>query len=69
MQTLGFYWQEMDPEEYASYEGQQDRIDDLFDVLAKQRLAEWVDARGGAAGRDGRDGSSCAAGTTTRTRS
>lgn len=42
MQTLGFYWQEMDPEEYASYEGQQDRIDDLFDVLAKQRLAEWV---------------------------
>jgi Icc-related predicted phosphoesterase len=42
MQTLGFYWQEMDPEEYASYEGQQDRIDDLFDVLAKERLAEWV---------------------------
>jgi uncharacterized protein len=42
MQTLGFYWQEMDPEEYASYEGQQDRIDDLFDMLAKKRLAEWV---------------------------
>ena len=42
MQTLGFYWQEMDPEEYASYVGQQDRIDDLFDVLAKQRLADWV---------------------------
>jgi Icc-related predicted phosphoesterase len=42
MQTLGFYWQEMDPEEYASYEGQQGRIDDLFDVLAKERLAEWV---------------------------
>jgi uncharacterized protein len=42
MQTLGFYWQEMDPEEYATYEGQQGRIDDLFDVLAKQRLAEWV---------------------------
>jgi uncharacterized protein len=42
MQTLGFYWQEMDPEEYASYVGQQDRIDDLFDVLGKQRLAEWV---------------------------
>src|SRR5918994_3630051 len=42
MQTLGFYWQEMDPEEYASYVGQQDRIDDLFDVLAKERLAEWV---------------------------
>jgi Icc-related predicted phosphoesterase len=32
----------MDPEEYATYEGQQGRIDDLFDVLAKQRLAEWV---------------------------
>jgi uncharacterized protein len=42
MQTLGFYWQEMDPEEYASYEGQQDRIDDLFDVLAKERLVQWV---------------------------
>jgi uncharacterized protein len=42
MQTLGFYWQEMDPEEYASYEGQQDRIDDLFDVLAKERLTEWI---------------------------
>jgi uncharacterized protein len=42
MQTLGFYWQEMDPEEYATYEGNQGRIDDLFDVLAKERLAEWV---------------------------
>jgi uncharacterized protein len=42
LQTLGFYWQEMDPEEYQSYEGNQDRIDDLFDVLARERLAEWV---------------------------
>jgi Icc-related predicted phosphoesterase len=42
LQTLGFYWQEMDPEEYASYEGDQGRIDALFDVLAKERLAEWV---------------------------
>jgi hypothetical protein len=42
LQTLGFYWQEMDPEEYASYVGNQDRIDDLFDVLAKDRLKEWV---------------------------
>jgi Icc-related predicted phosphoesterase len=42
MQTLGFYWQEMDPEEYRAYEGQQDRIDDLFDVLAKERLASWI---------------------------
>ena len=42
LQTLGFYWQEMDPEEYASYVGNQERIDDLFDVLAKERLAEWV---------------------------
>jgi uncharacterized protein len=42
LQTLGFYWQEMDPEEYAGYEGNQDRIDTLFDVLAKQRLAEWI---------------------------
>jgi uncharacterized protein len=42
LQTLGFYWQEMDPDEYRTYEGQQDRIDDLFDVLAKDRLKEWV---------------------------
>ncbi len=42
LQTLGFYWQEMDPEEYGAYVGQQDRIDALFDVLAKERLAEWV---------------------------
>jgi uncharacterized protein len=42
LQTLGFYWQEMDPEEYQSYEGNQERIDDLFDVLAKERLAGWV---------------------------
>ena len=41
LQTLGFYWQEMDPE-YRDYVGQQDRIDALFDVLAKGRLAEWI---------------------------
>ena len=32
----------MDPEEYRDYVGQQDRIDALFDVLAKGRLAEWI---------------------------
>ena len=42
LQTLGFYWQEMDPEEYRTYEGNQERIDGLFDVLAKERLAEWI---------------------------
>jgi Icc-related predicted phosphoesterase len=42
LQTLGFYWQEMDPEEYLEYEGNQERIDGLFDVLAKDRLAGWV---------------------------
>ena len=42
LQTLGFYWQEMDPEEYGTYVGNQEKIDALFDVLAKQRLAEWV---------------------------
>ena len=42
LQTLGFYWQEMDPEEYLAYEGKQDRIDELFDVLAKERLAAWI---------------------------
>lgn len=43
LQTLGFYWQEMDPEEYREYEGKQDRIDELFDVLGKERLAQWVE--------------------------
>ena len=42
LQTLGFYWKEMDPEEYGDYEGNQEKIDALFDVLAKQRLADWV---------------------------
>lgn len=42
LQTLGFYWQEMEPDEYRTYEGRQDRIDTLFDVLAKERLADWV---------------------------
>jgi Icc-related predicted phosphoesterase len=42
LQTLGFYWQEMDPEEYRTYEGNQERIDGLFDVLAKARLGEWI---------------------------
>ncbi len=42
LQTLGFYWQEMDPEEYTRYVGNQEKIDELFDVLAKQRLKEWV---------------------------
>ena len=42
LQTLGFYWREMDPEEYESYQGNQEKIDGLFDVLARERLAEWV---------------------------
>jgi Icc-related predicted phosphoesterase len=43
LQTLGFYWKEMDPDEYREYEGDQGRIDELFDVLAKERLAQWVE--------------------------
>lgn len=42
LQTLGFYWREMDPDEYEGYVGDQEKIDGLFDVLAKERLAEWV---------------------------
>ncbi len=42
LQTLGFYWREMDPDEYRTYEGDQERIDELFDVLAKERLTEWI---------------------------
>jgi hypothetical protein len=43
LDTLGFYWFECDPEEYRWYEGHQDRIDQKFDVLAKDRLAKWVE--------------------------
>jgi Icc-related predicted phosphoesterase len=42
LETLGFYWYECDPEEYETYVGNQDRIDDLFDVLARDRLRSWV---------------------------
>jgi Icc-related predicted phosphoesterase len=43
LDTLGFYPYECDPDEYATYEGNQDAIDVLFDKLAKERLAEWVE--------------------------
>jgi Icc-related predicted phosphoesterase len=42
LDTLGFYWFECDPEEYREYEGNQHRIEALFDRLAKERLASWV---------------------------
>ena len=42
LDTLGFYWFECDPDEYRTYEGNQDRIDEKFDELARVRLAEWV---------------------------
>lgn len=42
LDTLGFYWFECDPEEYRTYEGNQDAIDGKFDELARGRLAEWV---------------------------
>lgn len=41
--TLGYYSFECDPEEYLWYEGNQDRIDQKFDQLAKERLAGWVE--------------------------
>ena len=43
LDTLGFYPYECDPEEYRTYEGKQDAIDDLFDRLARERLARWVE--------------------------
>ncbi|MGQ0668622.1 MAG: metallophosphoesterase family protein [Actinomycetota bacterium] len=43
LETLGFYWFECDPDEYREYEGNQEKIDALFDVLAKERLAQWVE--------------------------
>ncbi len=42
LDTLGFYWFECDPDEYRTYEGHQDRIDQKFDELARARLAEWL---------------------------
>ena len=41
--TLGFYSFECDPDEYLWYEGNQERIDQKFDALAKERLAAWVE--------------------------
>ena len=43
LETLGFYWKEMDSDEYAWYEDHQERIDALFDELARERLASWVE--------------------------
>lgn len=43
LDTLGFYSFECDPEEYRWYEGNQERIDAKFDVLARERLVEWVE--------------------------
>lgn len=43
LDTLGFYSYECDPDEYRTYEGSQEAIEDLFDRLAKGRLAAWVD--------------------------
>ena len=43
LDTLGFYPYECDPEEYSTYEGNQEAIDDLFDRLARERLAAWVE--------------------------
>lgn len=40
--TLGHYWVELDEDDYANYAGNEDRIDRLFDQLAKQRLRDWV---------------------------
>jgi Icc-related predicted phosphoesterase len=42
LETLGFYWYECDPDEYRTYEGNQEAIDRLFDRLAKERLRTWV---------------------------
>src|SRR5207237_6438328 len=42
LDTLGFYWFECEPDEYRTYEGNQERIDQKFDELAKRRLADWV---------------------------
>jgi uncharacterized protein len=43
LDTLGFYAYECDPEEYRRYEGDQAAVDGLFDRLAKERLAAWVE--------------------------
>ena len=43
LDTLGFYSFECDPEEYLWYEGNQERIDAKFNVLARERLVQWVE--------------------------
>ena len=40
---LGFYSQIMEEEEYKALAGQPDKVDKLFHILARERLASWVD--------------------------
>jgi uncharacterized protein len=39
----GQYWIEMTPDEYASYEGDQPRIDALFKGVVLKRVEQWVE--------------------------
>jgi Icc-related predicted phosphoesterase len=39
----GQYWIEMTPDEYASYEGDQPRIDALFKRVVLKRVEQWVE--------------------------
>jgi Icc-related predicted phosphoesterase len=41
--NAGQYWIEMIPEEYAYYEGNQARIDELFKKVVLERVERWVE--------------------------
>ena len=41
--TLGFYYQIMDEEEFRSLSHDENAVNELFHILARQRLSYWVD--------------------------
>jgi len=41
--TLGFYYQIMDEEEFRSLSHDENAVNELFHILARQRLSDWVD--------------------------
>ncbi len=41
--TLGFYYQIMDEEEFRALSADENAVNELFHLLARQRLSNWVD--------------------------
>lgn len=43
LETLGQYWYECDEDEYQQIKGDEAEVEKLFNQLARQRLARWVE--------------------------